>query len=222
MTCYRIRRWDEVFLTAKTRNRRGRLRAVLVPCKLDDVDYIALMARDDGGACALGVWLALIELAGSLDARDGRLARSDGTPFTAAELSQLTRIPEDTLALGIGALAAVGWLVAEPCGTVQNDEPRVSIKRSEAKRSEAKRSEGGNARERALRPDWPGRSHEWDRCLELGRDLKLDGKAMARLKESSLDDAELYRLLSDVSGNGRVRNPNAYVVQEVKRLENGG
>lgn len=226
---YRIRRWEDTFLSAKTRGRVGRLKYLLIPVKLDDLDYIALMARPDGTAC-LGVWLALLEVAGSMEARDGFLCRSCGEPFTVSELSQLTRIPVDTLKSGIAALVEVRWLVvsndSERCGSVRNDEESSPPERSGAERRGARAERSGEAprsplgQDNGARPLWPGRSAEWDRCLEIMAALGLDPQAQQRLCSSPLDDPELYRMLADVRDNRKVKKRSAYVVSQLTRMEN--
>ena len=117
---YRIHRWNETFLYDKAKGRKGKLKWLAVPVKLDDLDLIAL-AESRGGAAALGVWLMLLEVAGSLEARDGYLRRSTGDPLTLCDLSKLTRLPKSVLEKGIHALGEIGWLRSEPFGTVTND-----------------------------------------------------------------------------------------------------
>lgn len=138
----RVRAWSESFLSAKTRGRRGPLRWLQVPVKLTDPDYVAIASSPDGAA-TLGVWLAVLELAGTLEARDGCLSRSNGDPLMLSEIAAATRLDVETLARGIENLQRVGWLLgapisetfgtvrndSEPCGTVPNDSAKVRKER---------------------------------------------------------------------------------------------
>jgi len=119
---YRIRDFEKTFLTDKTRGRKGRLKFLQLPVKLDDIDYIRL-AKRTGGAAALGVWMALLELAGTLHDRDGAFKRKNGQPMTIEEMSSVTRISETVMKSAIRNLESVGWIVSESFGTVPKRAP---------------------------------------------------------------------------------------------------
>jgi len=120
---YRIRNYSETFLTDKTRERDGRLRFLQLPVRPDDVDYISIATGTDG-ALVLGVWLAILELAGTLPVRDGALRRSNGNPLTIGEISALTRLPLDDVAQGVAVLARHDWLVSDT--PIPNDSERCA------------------------------------------------------------------------------------------------
>jgi hypothetical protein len=108
-TVLRIRAWERVFLNHKTRGRKGRLRWIQLPVRLDDPDYAAL-ASTPAGVSALGVWMGVLELAGTLDRRDGTLATSNNRPLSQREIAGLIRMPEKTVTAGIEALMSAGWI----------------------------------------------------------------------------------------------------------------
>lgn len=135
---YRIRDFPETFLTDKTRGRRGRLKFLQLPVKLDDLDYIEI-AQSKGGAATLGVWLALLELAGTLDQRDGSFKRKDGRPMSTAEIAAVTRISHSSVKPAVAELVRVGWLISEQFGTIPNDSAKAPL---EGRGGEGSREEG--------------------------------------------------------------------------------
>jgi len=111
MSAYRIDQWNEYFETAATRKRHG-LDWVKLPIRLSGVSYRRI-ASQKGGAAALGVWMALLEVAAQQRApRDGTLQDGSGKPYDVHDLSLCTSIPTKTITAALTLLGAEGWVVS--------------------------------------------------------------------------------------------------------------
>lgn len=62
----------------------------------------------------------------------------------------------------------------------------------------------------------PGRSAEWDRCIELAAKLELDDLARLYVARSSLGDTELARFLRDCTDmQPPLKHASEYVMKSI-------
>jgi len=122
----RIRAWEKL-LGDQARGKTGALKWFMLPARLTDPDLVRLLDMPNGRT-HLGIFELLIKLAGSMEARDGRLCRGDGTPLTIREMAPIIRCPAAELEEAIEALKEVRWLIPDPlaqsgaeCAIVRQD-----------------------------------------------------------------------------------------------------
>lgn len=118
MTTYRIKDWDEKFETHQGRKRlKGALPWVRVPTA-DGLTYRRLM-REANGPAVYGCFIAMVRVAARLTPRG--ILFKDGRGMTAADLEDLTDIPQALMAEAIETLSSerIGWLLTDASQAVQ-------------------------------------------------------------------------------------------------------
>jgi hypothetical protein len=174
-----ISRWHEVFETAKSR-KLVHLQYLNTPIGCDSAGYIELVTcYEHVGLAALGVFQALCQLTATWGpGRRGRFLKTNGTPYTVAQIAALIRVRESILQECLDALLdeQVGWLKWEPatdlptvCQPSATDLPTVS-QPSATDLPPYRRREGEERRE--------GRK-------ERGRDAHAHAPALAEVEEEA-------------------------------------
>ncbi len=95
--CYRIKWWDEIYETNRTREIK-KMKWLALPIKLHGDGYSMIMEDKKRGAAIFGAWVACVEVAALCDPR-GTLVRSTGEPHDASSIGRICRIPSSTILL---------------------------------------------------------------------------------------------------------------------------
>ena len=103
----RVRNWTR-FESYRTRGMK-RIKLIRVPTNLENEGYIDLISHENGAA-HFGAWVAILRVAAQCNPR-GTLVRNNGSAYTAASLSRMTRMPEALFDDAIPRLIEIGWLV---------------------------------------------------------------------------------------------------------------
>ena len=99
--------WDKHYENNRTRAMR-KMEWVPMPNRHDGDGYTTLLDHPNGAA-HFGAWCALIEVASRCAVR-GTLLRSCGTPYDAASLERVTRIPAAIWDEALPRLLTIGWI----------------------------------------------------------------------------------------------------------------
>jgi hypothetical protein len=127
----RVRNWTD-FESHRTRHMRN-INSIRVP-NLDTEGYIDLISHENG-AEHFGAWVAILRVASKCNPR-GTLVRDNGSPYTAASLARMTRMPVAIFDGAIPRLIEIGWLEVAgsaadarlaKCGIYKEDEPNGTM-----------------------------------------------------------------------------------------------
>jgi hypothetical protein len=119
MKRYRVRDWERLYETHDTRKLKH-LTWVAVPVHRDGEGY-GILLDGEHGACNLGAWLAILQVASTSVPR-GTLCRGDGRPLDEVSMEFMTKVSRDHFARVFPILCSsrVGWMeweeTPEPTG----------------------------------------------------------------------------------------------------------
>lgn len=121
----KIKKWWEEFENATSRKLKN-LRHFSSAAGNDSKGYRKLMRSGTEGLVAFGVFQALCQAMATLSQearKEGAFRNSDGSIMEMDDLSDLTRIPDEALALAIDRLIKIGWV--EPLETLENQQSPI-------------------------------------------------------------------------------------------------
>lgn len=110
---YRIKRWVETFENRiEARRPLKAMEWTSNPVDLESTGLRTMLAEGTAGHAALGIWLVLPQVVGSLprEMRDGRLLRRSGTPHTVESLAIQLGVQPSDLHARMTRLVSAGWL----------------------------------------------------------------------------------------------------------------
>jgi hypothetical protein len=102
----RVRNWTR-FESHRTRHMKN-INSFRVPTNLESEGYVDLISHENGPA-HFGAWVAILRVVSQCNPR-GTLVRGNGSPYTAASLAQMARMPEALFDEAIPQLVEIGWL----------------------------------------------------------------------------------------------------------------
>lgn len=105
--------WKETFENADTRKRQ-RMGWIMVPTGCDSKGYRRLMRSGKDGAAALGVFIGLCQLMGTMPKETrGAFVNSDGSDMDLNDISEVARIDAAVLSDAIPRLVSCGWVLSD-------------------------------------------------------------------------------------------------------------
>jgi hypothetical protein len=217
MLVYRIKNWDEIFETHRTRELKN-LQWVPIPNRHDGDGYTELLDHP-AGASHYGAWCVLLQIASKCEPR-GTLLRKSLEPHTPESLARMARFPIEIMREAMVRLVTIGWLetyedIAEsrdnarstptPCAAESRTHaPETRVICTAKSRAEWKGMEGKEEREReggdqveAGEPDFD----DPDPLMVVLRGLKSTGK-FPELKHEHLVMVNREFPKADLTRNG--------------------
>jgi len=102
----RVRNWTR-FESYRTRRMKS-IKSIRVPTNLENEGYVDLISHENGAA-HFGAWVAILRVASQCNPR-GTLMRNNASPYTAASLARMTRMPVTLFDEALPRLVEIGWL----------------------------------------------------------------------------------------------------------------
>jgi hypothetical protein len=179
MLVYRIKNWNEIFETHRTRDLKN-LQWVPIPNRHDGDGYTELLDHP-GGASHYGAWCVLLQIASKCDPR-GTLLRKSLEPHTPESLARMARFPIEIMREAMTRLASIGWLETYEDAAQSRDDARFTPTPPAAQsRDDARETRALDAAQN--RAEWKGMEGKEERERE-------ESSGGAGTEESDFDDPD--------------------------------